>query len=105
MFLPIYYLVLPFILAAVVLWLLKKYSVNAIPEDVKRLWEQRPIEKKWFRAVRRDDAGLTFLSDWEKQPEAVEAAYQGLKEARAAKRKASFQVLNDKGEVLEQVDS
>ena len=65
-----------------------------------------PIEPKWFRAARRDTGGLLrWLGDYEKQPEAVDAAYAGKEAAVAAGEKASFLVFNAKAELLEQVDS
>lgn len=106
MFLVFYYLILPFLLAWVVIKYLKKHAPSTIPEDVLRLYAAKPVERKWFRAARRDHKGLHPLGDFEKQPEAVEAAYQGLKDARAAgETGASFIVLNDKGDTLEQIDA
>ena len=105
MFLPFYYLVLPFLLAGLLIRWLKKNAASLISEDVRRLYGEKPIEKKWFRALRRDHKGLRHLGDYEKQPEAVESAYQGRKDAAAAGEKASFLVLNDKAETLEQIDS
>jgi hypothetical protein len=103
--LVIYYLVLPFCAAALVLKFIRKYGKNQIPADIKALCEMRPIEKKFFRAVRRDAKDLKFLGDFETQIDAVDCAYAGRKEAQGLKEKAAFFVLNDKGEVLEEVDS
>lgn len=100
-----YYLILPFIGAAFVLKFIRKYGKNEIPEDIRRLCAQKPIEKKWFRTVRRDHKGLRFLGDFETHGEAVDCAYAGRKEAAAAVETAAFLVLNSKGEILEEVDS
>ena len=100
-----YYLVLPFLAAGAVLAFIRRYGRNELPEDVLRLFAERPIEPKWFRAARRDHKGLRFLGDYETQGEAVEAAYRGKEAAQAAGEKAAFLVLNDKGETLEEVDT
>ncbi|MBI3553438.1 MAG: hypothetical protein HY077_13160 [Elusimicrobia bacterium] len=101
----VYYLVLPFLGAALVLRFLRKYAKNELPPDIVRLWEKRPIEKKWFRAVRRDEHTLRFLGDFETHGEAVDCAYAARKGAKASGEKAAFLVLNDKGQALEEVDS
>jgi len=101
----LYYLVVPFILAALVLKFIRKYGKNEIPADIRKLCEMRPIEKKFFRAVSRDQKELRFLGDFETHGDAVDCAYAGRKEAQGNKEKAAFLVLNDKGEVLEEVDS
>ena len=100
-----YYLVLPFLAAWLLIGWLKKHVSHEPPDDVKRLYAERPIQKKWHRAVRRDHKGLRWLGDFETRQEAVDAAYRGRKDAQAARDKASFLVLNDKGEALEQVDA
>lgn len=100
-----YYLVLPFLAAFVVLAFIRKYGRNEVPEDIARLCAEKPIERKCFRAARRDHKGLRFLGDFETQGEAVEAAYRGKEQAQAAGEKAEFLVLNDKGETLEEVDA
>ena len=101
----IYYLVLPFLGAALVLKFIKKYGKHEIASDVRLLCAEKPIEKKFFRAVRRDHKGLRLLGDFETHVEAVDAAYLGRKEAAAAGDAAAFLVLNDKAETLEAVDS
>lgn len=100
-----YYLVLPIWLGSLVIKYIKKNAPHDIPPDVKRLYAETPCEKKWTRAVRRDHKGLRHLGDFETRTEAVEAVYQGRKDARAAGDTAAFVVLNDKGEALEQIDS
>ena len=100
-----YYLILPFFAASLVIRWLKKNAPSTIAEDVKRLYAESPVEKKWFRAVRRDHKGLRSLGDYETRLEAVEAAYQGRKDAAASGDQASFVVLDDKGFALEQIDS
>jgi hypothetical protein len=100
-----YYLVLPFLLAGLLLRLIKKYGARAADPDVTELYRRHPIERKWFRAARRDGKGLHLLGDCETQGEAVEGAYRGKEAAVKAGEKAAFLVLNDKAEVLEQVES
>jgi hypothetical protein len=100
-----YYIILPFVASYYLIKWLKKNAAQDIPDDVKRLYAEKPVERKWLRAVRRDTSGLRWLGDFETRQEAVESAYQGRKDALAAREQASFIVLNDKGEALEQVDS
>jgi hypothetical protein len=107
MFFPLlYWVVLPLFIAWLVVRWLKKASPYVAPPEVAALYAERPIEPKWFRAARRDQGGLLrWLGDFEKQPEAVDAAYAGKEAAVAAGEKAAFLVFNDKAELLEQVDS
>jgi hypothetical protein len=107
MFFPlIYWVVLPIAAGVFVVRWINKSAPLGIPPEVASLFAERPIEPKWFRAARRDSGGLLrWLGDYEKQPEAVEAAYRGKEEAQAAGEKASFLVFNAKAELLEQVDS
>ena len=106
MFFPlIYWIVLPLVLAWLVVRWIKKSAPLTPPPDVRGLFDGAPIEKKHFRAARRDAKGLTPLGDYEKQMEAVDAAYAGKEKAQAAGEKAEFLVFNDKAELLEQVDS
>lgn len=102
----IYWIVMPMFFGWLLIRWLKKNSPLAVPPEVTALFAERPIEKKWFRAARRDKGGLLrWLGDFEKQPEAVDAAYAGKEAAQAAGEKAAFLVFNDKAELLEQVDS
>lgn len=107
MFFPlIYWIVMPLFLASLVVRWLKKHSPHVPSPRVAALYAERPIEPKWFRAARRDGGGLLrWLGDYEKQPEAVDAAYAAKEAAVAAGEKASFLVFNAKAELLEQVDS
>ncbi len=107
MFFPlIYWVVMPVFFGALVVRWLKKNAASLVSPEVQALYAERPIEKKWFRAARRDAGGLLrWLGDFEKQPEAVDAAYAGKEAAQKAGEKASFLVFNDKAELLEQVDS
>ena len=102
----IYWIVLPLFIASLVVRWLKKHSPLIVPSEVSALFAEHPIEPKWFRAARRDKSGLLrWLGDYEKQPEAVDAAYAGKEAAVAAGDKAEFLVFNAKAELLEQVDS
>lgn len=107
MFFPlIYWIVVPLFFAWLVVRWLKTASPLVVPPEVAALFSERPIEPKWFRAARRDHGGLLrWLGDFEKQPEAVEAAYAGKEAAVKAGEKASFLVFNSQAELLEQVDS
>lgn len=106
MILPIlYWLVLPFLGAALVLRFIKKYGQIPVPPEIARIFEEQPIEKKWFRVLRRDGPKISMLGDFETHVDAVDRAYLGKKQALAAGEKAAFLVLNAKAEVLEEVDS
>ncbi len=99
-----FYLVLPFILAAFVIRFIKKHGASQIPADVTALLAVDPVEKRFYRAARRDN-GLIKLGDFETHEEAVDAIYAARKRAREDKLKAAFIVLNDKGETLDWIDS
>jgi hypothetical protein len=99
------YFLAPIFLGSYLIKYLKKHAPAEVAADVKTLYASRPVQKKWYRAVRRDAAGLRPLGDYETRGEAVEAAYQGRKDAAAAGQKAAFVVLDDKGFALEQIDS
>jgi hypothetical protein len=101
-----YYIVLPMIAAYYVIKLIKKHGGSTVPPEVSALYAVDPVQKKWYRAARRDQNGrVTKLGDYETQLEAVDRAYLGKEEAQKAGEKASFLVLNDKGDVYQQVDS
>ena len=102
-----YYLILPFILFSGVLSFLRKFG-SRIPSEIETMYREDPIAAKYFRALRlsgkfgQPEAALTKIGDFEKQQEAVDAAFQ----ARTGSKKnaaAAFLVLNDKGEVLQDV--
>lgn len=101
----LYWVVLPVVAGWLVIRSIKKHAPLLPPTDVAALFAASPLEKKWFRAVRRDPEGLTALGDFEKQPDAVDRAYLGKEQAQKAGERASFLVYNDKAELLEQVDS
>jgi hypothetical protein len=106
MFFPlIYWIVVPLFLAWLVVRWINKTAPLEPPREVRDLFDRAPIERKWFRAARRDARGLTALGDFEKQMDAVDAAYAGKEEAQGAGEKAEFLVFNDKAELLEQIDS
>jgi hypothetical protein len=106
MFFPlIYWVVLPIFFATFVVKWIKKSAPLVPAPDVRALFDGAPIEKRYFRAARRDAKGLTSLGDFEKQMEAVDAIYGDKERAVAAGEKAEFLVFNDKAELLEQIDS
>lgn len=100
-----YYIVLPFLLGAYVIKLIKKHGKSSVAPDVAALFASQPLEKRFFRAARRDKNGLMSLGDFEKMDEAVTAAYRAKEQAVAAGDHASFIVVNDQAETLEQIDS
>lgn len=101
----LFLIVLPVLALVYVPRLAKKYFKSELPEDIRRLYGERAVEKGWYRAARRDHKGLRLLGDFETQLEAVDRAYLGKEEALKAGDRASFLVLDDKGAVLQQVDS
>jgi hypothetical protein len=106
MFFPlIYWIGLPMFLAWLVVRWINKASPRTPAPEVRAFFDARPIEPKWFRAARRDGKGLAPLGDFEKQMEAVDAAYAAKEKAQAAGEKAEFLIFNDKADLLEQVDS
>lgn len=106
MFFPlIYWIVIPIFFAVMVVKWINKTAPRTPPLEVRDFFDRHPIEPKWFRAARRDGKGLTLLGDFEKQMEAVDAAYADKERAQAAGEKAEFLVFNDKADLLEQVDS
>jgi hypothetical protein len=106
MFFPlIYWVVVPLIMGWLVVRWIKKAAPLTPALDVRDLFDRAPIEKRWFRAARRDAKGLAALGDFEKQMDAVDAIYAGKEKALAAGEKAEFLVFNDKAELLEQIDS
>lgn len=101
----IYWVVLPLVVAWLVIrWINVKAPLRPA-EDVAALFAEKPLEKRCFRALRRDQNGLTLLGDFENQPDAVDRAYLGKEQAQKAGEKAAFLVYNHKVELLEQVDS
>jgi hypothetical protein len=101
----IYWILGPIAIGALVVRWINKHAPLVPPRDVRDLFDREPVEKRWFRAARRDASGLTALGDFEKHMEAVDAAYAGKEKAQAAGEKAQFLVFNDKAELLEEVDS
>lgn len=100
-----FYFVLPALLAALVLRFIKKHGASRQDPQVQELLACDPLEPKWQRALRRDAKGLMKLGDFETHLEAVDCAYKAKEQAQAAGDKAAFLVVNEKAEVLEQVDS
>jgi hypothetical protein len=103
----VYYLVLPFAAFALLLKVMRKFGKDEVPREIRDLYAAHPIEKRSFRALRVDGrlgqppVALAELGDFEKQEEAVDAAFEA--KTKAAGTKASFLVLNDKGEILQEV--
>lgn len=106
MFFPlIYWVAMPLFAGWLVIRWLQKHAPSRTTKESRDFFDRAPIEPKWFRAARRDANGLVSLGDFEKQIDAVDAAYAGKEKAQAAGEKAEFLVFNDKAELLEQVDS
>lgn len=101
----IYWIVLPLVAAWLVIRWINKHAPLTAPADVAELFSAHPLEKRRFRALRRDAAGLTLLGDFDNQPDAVDRAYLGKEQAQKAGEKAAFLVYNSSAELLEQVDA
>lgn len=101
----IYWIVLPLVAAWLVIRWINAKAPRRAPDDVAALFAERPLEKRCFRALRRDAGGLVVLGDFENQPDAVDRAYLGKEQAQKAGERAAFLVYNHKLELLEQVDS
>src|SRR5262245_33354653 len=77
----LYYLVLPFLVFAVLLRLMRAYGSDDRPKEILDFYSAHPIEPKQFRALRLDGkpgrgpVALTHLGDFESQQEAVDAAF------------------------------
>ena len=103
-----YYLVLPFLLSAVIVWPIRKYSTDPVPKEIREFYAADPIDPKCFRALRADGRFghppvlLTKLGDFENQEDAVDTAFAAKSKA-LQNSKSSFLVLNDKGEILQEV--
>jgi hypothetical protein len=100
-----YYIGLPLLLLAFLPKLFKRFLPPKIQDDIRRLYTDKPIEKKYSRVVKRGRKGLVWLGDFETQMEAVDCAYAAKEESEKASEEASFYVLNDAGEALQEVDS
>lgn len=102
-----YYLVLPFVAFALLLKFMRKYNGDEVPKEIHELYAAHPIEKRSFRALRMEGrfgtppVVLNELGDFESQEEAVDAAFEA--KSKASDSKAAFIVLNDKGEILQQL--
>lgn len=106
MFFPlIYWVVLPLVCGWLVIRWINKHAPLRPADDVAALFAAEPLEKRRFRALRRDAKGLVSLGDFDNQPDAVDRAYLGKEQAQKAGEKASFLVFNHKAELLEQVDA
>jgi hypothetical protein len=101
-----YYLILPFILFGFVLAFLRKFG-SKLPKEIESFIASDPIESKFYRAAQMNGrfgepgATLRKLGDFEKQDEAVDAAFNARK--TAGQVHAAYIVLNDKGEILQEV--
>ncbi|MBI4422375.1 MAG: hypothetical protein HY554_01530 [Elusimicrobia bacterium] len=104
----LYYLVLPFVLAALVVRLIRRYGADPVPEGVRRAVAADPPEPKTFRVleveggVESRDARLTKIGDFDAQDKAVDAAYR--RRGEEPKPGLAWLVLNDRGDILQEVD-
>ena len=101
----LYYIVGPFLIGAYVIKLIRKHGKIPVPDGISKIYADKPIEKKWFRVLCKDKHGYKFLDDCETHSDAVDRAYRGKEQAVREDRRAAFLVLNDKAEILEEVDS
>lgn len=101
-----YYLILPFLLGWLVLKLIRRYGADPVAPTVRQLCVEDPVERKWFRVAEvlgdpRAGGGVRKVSDFETQDQAVEEAYR--RRAEQAGPGRSWLVLNEKGDVLQEV--
>lgn len=101
----VYYLVLPFVAAAMIIRFIRRYGASTTPKDVLRLCRESPLEKGTYRVLRRSGAELTSLGDFETHEEAVDSAFLGRHTARSEGLPGSFFVVNPKAEILDRFDS
>lgn len=102
-----YYLVLPFIFAALVRRLIRRFATDPVPPKVRELCARDPVEKKWYRVLEVEgafaspEARFEKIGDFDAQDKAVDGAYLRRAEHSAAAR--SWLVLDDKGDILQEV--
>lgn len=104
----VFYVALPFGLAALVLRFIKKYGASQVPSDVAAMLAVNPVDKRRYRAARRDEKGLFKLGadDFDAHEAAVDAIYAARQEWRdAGGKKAAFIVLDARGETLDWIDA
>ena len=109
MALLIFYLIILPILA---IWFFKtlftRYAKLTPPKDILALYRSNPIEKGFFRVVRRENkSNASLLGDFDKHDDAVDAAYQARSAAQTDDpgKTIAFFVLDDQGQYLEEVDA
>jgi len=100
-----YYLVLPILAGWLVIKFIKKYGQTPLPPDLPKMLLIDPIDRRMYRALRRDAEGLRKLGDFEKHEEAVDRIYAAREEARQAGIKASLLVVNEAGETLDLIEN
>ena len=102
-----YYLVLPFLIFAVILRLMRKYGPDPVPKEIHEFYAADPPQPKFYRAIRlqgrfgHPPVFITKLGDFERQDDAVDSAFAA-KSAIKEKPELSCLVLNDKGEILQE---
>lgn len=101
-----YYLVLPFLVAALVLRFIRRYGADPSPAEVRQNCADDPVEHLWFRVLeKRPDGGGTIgvakVGDFDAQDKAVDAAYSGRQ--KRSDPTLSFLVVNEKGDVLQEI--
>ena len=101
----LYYLILPFLAGALLIRYIKKHAPSGITPEVTALLAVDPIEKKFYRAARKDEGKVAKIADYETHVEAVDAIYAAKEAAQKQGVKTAFIVLNDQGETLDWIDS
>ena len=105
----LYYIILPVAAGALVIKFIKRYGRSELPRGLRNLQESRPMESRTYRAagLALPDGPADWLGDFETLDEAVDAAYKARDSARGPREgpPARFLVLNDQGEIVEEVDA
>ncbi|MBI4346932.1 MAG: hypothetical protein HY553_08765 [Elusimicrobia bacterium] len=102
----LYYLVLPFLAAALVLRFIRRYGADPSPAEVRQNCASDPVEHKCFRVLEKRPGagramGVAKVGDFDSQDKAVDAAYAG--RDRRADPAVSFLVVDEKGDVLQEI--
>ena len=103
----LYYAFLPLFAGALVIALIKRFGAKEVAPAVRALLESRPMPPRTFRVARVDESKgpAVLVGDFETLDEAVDAAYKGRQELRSRGGRASFLVIDDSGDTLQEVEA